>query len=98
MENIDITNTFIHTDVGYEFITMKIRGNISEMMTKISLEMYHKYITIDAKENSVLYICMLEDVYGTMKATLLFYLKLAKDLKSKVSILTITTLSFEDTI
>ena len=79
---VNIPNAFIQTDIGDEFITMHLRGKLMELMVKIAPEIYQKYITLDAKGNMVLYIYLQKAVYGIMKATLLFYLKLIKDLKS----------------
>ena len=45
-------------------------------------EIYTKYVTINAKGETVLYVQLLNALYGIMKAALLFYLRFVKDLKS----------------
>ena len=40
--NIEIKNGFIQIDIGDWFITMKLRGNISDLVAKIALDIHCK--------------------------------------------------------
>ena len=49
MDNIDIKTSFVHKDIGDEFINMQLRGNRAEMMAKKNPDICYKYIQICAK-------------------------------------------------
>ena len=51
------------------------------MTEHIAPEIYHKYITVDRKRSPVLYLRLQKALYGLMRASLLFYRKLRKELE-----------------
>jgi hypothetical protein len=56
-------------------------------MVTIAPNIYHKYITTNAKGKPVLYVQLEKALYGMMKSALLFYQKLLADLHSIVYVL-----------
>ena len=52
------------------------------MTTGHSLEINTKYVSINGKVKMVLYVHLLNDLFGIMKATLLYYKIFVKGLKS----------------
>ena len=79
---IDIPNTFIQTEMEGEKVIMKLRGELAELLVTTSPQLYRKYV-IDENGKSVLYVELLKALYGTLKASLLFYKKLSSKLKEK---------------
>jgi hypothetical protein len=61
---------------------MRMRGKLAEVMVRVAPEIYTKYIIINKKGKTVLYVCLLNALYGIMKAALLFYERFIKDLMS----------------
>ena len=51
-------------------------------MVATAPEIYKKYVSVNRKEELVLYVEALNALYGIMKAALLFYIKFVKNLKS----------------
>ena len=45
-------------------------------------DLYEKYIQTDSKGKKYMYAECLKAIYGTLNATLLFWLKLSKDLET----------------
>jgi hypothetical protein len=64
-----------------ENIFMVLRIELAEMMVHIAPQVYHKYIMVDRKGTPVLYVKLQKALYGLMRASLLFYRKLHKELK-----------------
>ena len=60
---------------------MLLRGELAELMVTINPALYGPYMITTAKGEKLLYVKMLKAMYGLMRATLLFYLKLRADLK-----------------
>ena len=77
----DIPNAFIQTDMEGDTVFMKLTGKAAEILVQTAPELYRKYITIE-NGRVVLYVEALKAIYGTLKAALLFYKKLVKELKS----------------
>ena len=77
----DIPNAFIQTDMEGDTVIMKLRDKAAEILVQTAPEIYRKYITIE-NGKVVLYVEALKALYGTLRAALLFYKKLLKDLKS----------------
>ena len=50
-------------------------------MVQITPEVYRKNITTDKKGTKILYVKLQKALYGLMRASLLFYSKLRKELK-----------------
>ena len=51
-------------------------------MVKVAPEIYTKYVIVNSKGETVLYVRLLNALYGIMKAALLYYQRFVKDLKS----------------
>ena len=81
---IDIPNAFIqaHLENEEDNAIMHMRGTLAELLVKVAPKIYTKYITINAKGETVLYIHLLNALYGIIKAALLFYQQFVKYLKS----------------
>ena len=79
---VDIPNAFIQTKVEKEEdkVIMRMRGRLAEYLEMIAPEIYSPYIMIE-KGKKVLYCEAQNAIYGTLKAALLFYKKLRKDLE-----------------
>ncbi len=50
-------------------------------MIQVAPEVYRKYVTADKKGNKILYTKLPKALYGLMRASLLFYQKLRKELE-----------------
>ena len=48
---------------------------------KVDPKLYTKYVTIDAKGQKVLYVQLSKALYGLLRAAILFYRKLRKELE-----------------
>ena len=70
----DIPGAFLQAD-NPDFVLMRLDGILVELMVKVALKLYRKYITMNAKEKPVLYVQLENAVYGMMKSALLFYQK-----------------------
>jgi hypothetical protein len=70
----------VNTDVD-EDVLMVLKGELAEMMVLIAPQIYCKHITIDGKGSPVLYVKLQKALYGLMRASLLFYQKLRKELE-----------------
>ena len=57
-------------------------GKLAELMVKVAPEIYTKYVIINPKGETVLYVRLLNALYGIMKAALLYYQCFVADLKS----------------
>ena len=79
---VDIPNAFVQTRMDDEKVIMKMRGKLVDLMCVIAPDVYTKYVTIE-NGVKVLYLCLLNALYGTLKAALLFYQKLVKDLEAE---------------
>jgi hypothetical protein len=51
------------------------------MMIQIAPEVFRKYMMVDRKGTKILYVKLQKALYGLMRASLLFYRKLRKELK-----------------
>jgi hypothetical protein len=76
----DIPSAFINTDVDEE-VLMVLKGELAEMMIQIAPQTYHKYVTVDRKGAPILYVKLQKALYGLMRVSLLFYMKLEKKLE-----------------
>jgi hypothetical protein len=66
---------FLSADMDEEVI-MTIRGRLVELMVKSAPNIYRKYITLDANNQSILYVKLQKALYGCLRSALLFYEKL----------------------
>ena len=81
---IDIPNAFIQTRVEEEkdMATIRLRGVIVDILCDIAPDVYKSYVTLDKKGNKCLIVQCLNAIYGTMVASLLYYRKFTRSLKS----------------
>ena len=77
----DIPNAFVQTDMDGDTVFMKLTGAAADLLVKTAPELYRKYIILE-KGKRVLYVEAQKAIYGTLRAALLFYKQLVKDLKS----------------
>ena len=76
----DIPSAFINMDVDKD-VLMVLKGDLAEMMVQIAPQVYRKYVTVDKNGTPILYIKLQKALYGLMRASLLFYQKLRKELE-----------------
>ena len=83
MAVIDIPNAFVQTRLDEEDkVVMRLRGKLAELMVKVAPEIYTKYVIVNTKNETVLYVRLLNALYDIMKAALLFYKRFVQDLLS----------------
>lgn len=76
---LDIPGAFLHTDLDKE-VAMQLRGQLADLMVQVDPELYGPYHRVMSKEENILYVNMLNAMYGLLQSALLFYLKLVKNL------------------
>jgi len=76
----DIPSAFVDTEVD-EDVLMVLKGDLADMMVQVAPQVYRKYVTVDKKVTPVLYVKLQKALYGLMRASLLFYQKLRKELE-----------------
>jgi hypothetical protein len=79
---VDIPNTFVQTRVKNEkdMVFIKIRGILVDILVEISPGVYKSYVSKDKKGSKQLLVQFQNALYGTMVASLLYYLKFVKSL------------------
>ncbi len=77
----NVPSAFVNTDVDEEVI-MVLKGDLPEMMIQVALEVYRKYVAVDKKGTTILYVKLQKALYGLMRASLLFYRKLRKEFEA----------------
>jgi len=76
----NVPSAFVNTDVD-EDVIMVLKGELADMMVQIAPQVYRKYVTVDKKGTPILYVKLQKALYGLMRASLLFYRKLRKELE-----------------
>ena len=76
----DVPSAFVNTELDEE-VDMVLRGDLAELLVKVAPDIYRKYITRDKKGKAILYVRLQKALYGLMRAALLFYRKLRKELE-----------------
>jgi hypothetical protein len=81
---IDIPNAFIQTQIEDEkdMAIIKIKGVLVDMLLDIAPTVYTPYVTTDWKGAKQLIVQCQNAIYRTMMASLLYYKKFSKSLKS----------------
>ena len=81
---VDIPNAFVTTRLTNpeDMAVMRMRGKLAELMVKVAPNIYTKYITVNSKGETVLYVKLLNALYGIMKAALLYYQKFVTNLEA----------------
>jgi hypothetical protein len=77
----DIPSAFLHADSD-EYITMILKGRLTELMVQVAPNLYREYISVDRKGMAILYVKMQKAIYGLLRSAILFYKKLVADLES----------------
>ena len=84
---VDIPNMFIQMEMpereeGEEQVIMKITGVLVEMMVQLDPDKYGPCVVFE-KGKKVVYVQVLQAIYGMLQAALLWYSKFREDLESK---------------
>jgi hypothetical protein len=79
---IDIPNAYTQTRIidPRDKAIVRLRGKLAELMVQVAPEVYRKFVIINKKGQTVLYVRLLNVLYGILKGALLFYKKLTTDL------------------
>ena len=79
---MNIPNAFIQTRIEDEkdMAIIKLRGVLVDMLMEIPPEAYGPYVTVDKKGVSQLITQCQNAIYGTMIASLLYYIKFSRTL------------------
>jgi hypothetical protein len=79
---VDIPGAYLSADMDEEVI-MLLRGMLAELMVKTAPNIYRKYITVDEKNQPVLYVKLQKALYGCLQSALFFYLKFVGGIESQ---------------
>jgi hypothetical protein len=71
----NIPGAYLHAASDKD-ITMILKGRLAELMVQVAPNLYRKYISVDRKGMTILYIKMQKAIYGLLRSALLFYKKL----------------------
>ncbi len=66
----NVPSVFVNTDVNEDML-MVLKGELAEMMVQIAPQIYQKYIMMDKKGTTILYVKLQKALYGLMRASLL---------------------------
>ena len=82
----DVPNAFIQIEMpdikqGEERVMMKITGVLVDMLIQLDPQLYGPHVVYE-KERKVLYVQVLQAIYGMLTASLLWYLKFKTDLEN----------------
>ena len=79
---IDIPNAFIQTrlDDDSNKVLMRLHSKLTKLMVKVAPEIYSKYVSVDSKGELVLYVRLLNVLYGIMKVALLYYERFVRNI------------------
>ena len=71
---IVIPSAFVRTRIKHkeDCTVMHLRGNLTEIMVKVSPKIYTNYTAINLKGETILYACLLNTLYSILKAALLY--------------------------
>jgi len=78
---VDVPGAFLHTWLTDEKVIMVLKGELCELIVKVDPKLYTKYVTIDSRGKKVLYVQLSKALYGLLRAAILFYRKLRKELE-----------------
>ena len=77
---VNIPSAFVNADVDKD-VLMVLKGELADMMIQIGPQVYRKYITINKKGTPILCMKLKKALYGLMRASLLFYWILQRELE-----------------
>jgi hypothetical protein len=75
---VDIPGAFMQADMD-DVVHMKLEGTMAELLVRIDPKMYRKHVQME-NGKQVLYVELKKALYGTLKASLLFWKKLTAEL------------------
>lgn len=78
---IDCPGAFLKADLE-DHVVMVFRGRLAELMAEVAPKLYRKYIILGKNGEPLLYVKLQKALYGLLQSALLFYKKLAGDLKA----------------
>jgi hypothetical protein len=79
LATVDIPGAFMQVDMD-KLVHVKMQGKMAELLVCLDPKLYQKYVFIE-NGMTVLYIKLQKALYSTLKAALLFWRKLTKQLK-----------------
>ena len=74
-----LPSALVNTDVDEE-VLMVMKGKLANMMVQIAPQVYRKYMTVIRNRTPILHVKLQKGLYRLMRASLLFYRKLRKEL------------------
>ena len=77
----DIPGAYLHTEM-YEDIIVLLEGPLDDLVVKVALNIYHKYVIMSSKGRPLLFVRIQKALYGLLRSTLLFYIIVVKDLET----------------
>ena len=77
---IDAQNAFLQSENDQRII-IAMRDKIAELLVQLNPELYRPYIWYSKKGVPMLYVLVSKALYGMLRAALLFYRKLRRDLE-----------------
>jgi hypothetical protein len=84
---VNLPNAFVQTVMSEEDaehrVVLRIRGPLVDILVSIAPDVYRPYVSTTKTGQKVLIVECLNAIYGRMVATLLYYKKFLKSLKSK---------------
>jgi hypothetical protein len=82
---VDIPNAFIQTvmENNEDKVVMRIRGHMVDVLMKVAPRVYSPYVSTDKQGRKQLLVECLNAIYGMMVASLLYYHKFTRSLKSQ---------------
>jgi hypothetical protein len=78
MATVDIPGAFMQADID-EVVHVRFKGKISKMLVRMDPKLYRKYVR-DGNIKAVLYVELLNAIYGTLRDSILFWKLLSSKL------------------
>jgi hypothetical protein len=78
----DISGAFLQADMD-DFVLVVFEGKMVDLLCKID-EQYKKHVFITKSGRKLLYVQLNKDIYGTIKAALLFWKNISKHLATEM--------------
>ncbi len=85
MAIVDIPNAFIQTvmEDDNNKVVMRVRGYMVDVLVKVAPEVYGPYVLTNKRGRKQLLVECLNAIYGTMVASLLYYRKFTRSLRTQ---------------
>ena len=78
---VDILGEFLIEDMEKE-VNIVLRRRLAELIMDVEPSLYRNHVTVENGQK-LLYVRLQKEIYGTLKAALLFYKKLMGDMQSQ---------------